>query len=281
MTDLYILVYPERKKLKVGISQKAEERVAQLTYTWGMPCYESSYVLTGLTDSRARKLESHLHLLLDDHHSPYDDGDGRTEFFDIDALPLIIEGVEFYCRNVSSIPELKKGLSEPKDRGSGSAIQKRRKPKTDRRKKIAHLRRVSASRITLVQEFHRLARILNILKVRNSSIQYEITKIAASSIMIRILDCNAALYQYVRNRNYFELDAADAYYSENSLSRYHLTVNCKLSRNQRGLTVKLQIPRTDDYMVLNLWADIIEVADQMPSRSLAAQGNPNFDRAFQ
>jgi len=107
MTNLYLMVFQEKKVFKIGKADDIENRMDQLRKYWGSPDFNSSYSVEISTDS-VFKLEKALHLMLSDYSEHIGTGDGQTEFFSISALVLVLDYIKLYLSH--SVGILKKGV---------------------------------------------------------------------------------------------------------------------------------------------------------------------------
>ncbi|MCB5362382.1 GIY-YIG nuclease family protein [Pusillimonas sp. CC-YST705] len=107
---LYLLVFPEKKVVKVGKANDILNRLATLKRWWGEPDYDASYCVKA-EESLVFRLERALHCFLDEFDSPEDSGDGHTELFRMEALPIALRHLELYISNKKpGSYELTKGI---------------------------------------------------------------------------------------------------------------------------------------------------------------------------
>lgn len=106
---LYILVYSNLKVVKIGKSDNISNRIKILKRFWGEPDFDKSYSLE-LCESKVYKIEKAMHALFIDYQVPYNDGDGKTEFFNLDILPNIIDILNYYINFLTDGSTLKYGI---------------------------------------------------------------------------------------------------------------------------------------------------------------------------
>lgn len=113
VAHLYLLVFPARKVVKVGKAVDIVNRLTALKRWWGEPDFDASYYVTADV-SMVFRLERALHCLLDAFDASESAGDGRTELFRLDALPVALQHLNLYIG--SKEPEsfqLMKGIPQP------------------------------------------------------------------------------------------------------------------------------------------------------------------------
>ena len=115
--SLYVLVFPEKKLLKVGKANNVHERGRLLKTSWGAIDYTESYELKAPV-TMVFKLEKSLHFLLSNHRADVDCGDGYTEMFELKSLDTVVKHLELFAipgdsaaSNTTSI--LTKGIVVP------------------------------------------------------------------------------------------------------------------------------------------------------------------------
>ncbi|PKH03196.1 hypothetical protein CXF72_07690 [Psychromonas sp. MB-3u-54] len=112
MTNVYLLIYPKLKAFKVGKADNVFNRADNIKKWWGEPDYVNSLSL-GINNELVFKLEKSLHLLLDQFSMNYSDGDGKTEFFSLDAYSTAIEYVNIFIKSNKLPSALVKGIDKP------------------------------------------------------------------------------------------------------------------------------------------------------------------------
>ena len=112
MTNLYILAYPKLSAFKVGKANDVFARTETLNKFWGKPDYNSSYYIE-VEDNLVYKLEKGLHYLLSAFNKKYDEGDGKTEFFDVKAFDDAINYLKIFVQSNNIKTEIIKGVEVP------------------------------------------------------------------------------------------------------------------------------------------------------------------------
>lgn len=112
---LYLLVYTDKKVIKIGKADDVSKRIYSLKQHWGEPNYEHSYSLE-MDAEDVFKIEKSLHLFLSEHAAVFEDGDGRTEFFASNCLEQALEYIELYIRRSSKKVIFKQGVEAPLSR---------------------------------------------------------------------------------------------------------------------------------------------------------------------
>ncbi len=112
LTNLYLLVFPEKEIIKIGKADDIHKRIDHLKKCWGEVDYDASYSLTIETEY-VFKLEKSLHFMLSNYAVIFDDGEGKTEFFSIDALEQVLNHIRLYLSSNDNLKALKKGLLKP------------------------------------------------------------------------------------------------------------------------------------------------------------------------
>lgn len=101
-TNLYLLSLPDRRLCKVGKADDVDARIKQLRRDWGQVDYNNSYVLQG-SPGVVFRLEATLKFLLKGRAIRFDEGDGRTELFDVAALDTALRHVDLFCSMNSGV----------------------------------------------------------------------------------------------------------------------------------------------------------------------------------
>ncbi|SEO73317.1 GIY-YIG nuclease family protein [Aquisalimonas asiatica] len=165
-TNLYILIFPERRAIKIGKANDIHNRTQALKRWWGEADYEASYYLS----APARlifELEKCLHFLLSQYAVLYEEGDGRTEIFSIDALDVALKQIDLYSSSNPNIEGLKKGV--PRPILATTPPQLRSKHTETIRKSKAMVEGVTRT----AAQFDRINRLIIILLRRQSRIPYQ------------------------------------------------------------------------------------------------------------
>jgi hypothetical protein len=107
---LYLLVFPAKNVVKVGKAIDILNRLATLKRWWGEPDYDASYCVKA-EESLVFRLERALHCFLDEFDAAENSGDGRTELFRVEALPIALRHLELYISSKKpGSYELTKGI---------------------------------------------------------------------------------------------------------------------------------------------------------------------------
>lgn len=166
-SHLYILVYAEKKVIKIGKADDIAKRITNLKRDWGEPDYKCSYSLEMNTE-QVFNIERSLHLFLSEYSSKFAEGDGKTEFFTIECLDRALEYIAVYIKGYEDRLSLKKGIEIPvshKNTSKKVIDYKLRKYK----KNTAELIK-SVNDITTTLEF--VIRMVGILMKHKSRIKY-------------------------------------------------------------------------------------------------------------
>lgn len=92
---LYLIVFPEKNVVKVGKAIDIWQRLGSLRQWWGEPDLAGSYFIEASEDIVGR-LEKALHCFLVGYSAAAEEGDGRTELFRMDALPVALQLLELH-----------------------------------------------------------------------------------------------------------------------------------------------------------------------------------------
>ncbi len=95
LAHLYLLVFPLKNVVKVGKANDIQSRLSALKRWWGEPDFDASYYMAA-EESKVRRIEKALHCFLDKYEAAEEVGDGRTELFQLDALPIALQHLEMY-----------------------------------------------------------------------------------------------------------------------------------------------------------------------------------------
>lgn len=170
MSNIYILVFL-KGFVKVGKADDILKRLENLERVWGDVDLVNSYYLS-VKKENVFKVEKMLHQLVDAHSTDVGSGDGHTEMFHKDSLPLIMQYLDIYIKNSNEELKLVKGIKKLKP--IKSSKEKRYKTKYEK-----HLE--GSNRVLEVLEFNRnvleyLSRIVGILHKNNDKIEYRIVE---------------------------------------------------------------------------------------------------------
>lgn len=112
MTNIYLLIYPKLKAFKIGKADDVFKRASSIKKWWGEPDYANSFSLE-IRDELVFKLEKGLHLFVDQFSMDYADGDGKTEFFDLEVIDDVIGYISIFIRSNKISSSLVKGVDIP------------------------------------------------------------------------------------------------------------------------------------------------------------------------
>lgn len=112
MTNIYLLIYPNLKAFKIGKADNIFDRVNSMKKWWGEPDYVNSFSLA-ISSGLVFKLERGLHLLLEQFSMGFNCGDGKTEFFSLDAFNYAIEHLNTFIKSNQLDSFLVKGIKKP------------------------------------------------------------------------------------------------------------------------------------------------------------------------
>jgi hypothetical protein len=112
MTFIYLLIYPKLNAFKIGKADNVFNRADSIKTYWGKPDYKNSFFLK-TSKEVVFKLERGLHLLVDQFAMNYKSGDGKTEFFKIDAIDDVIEYVNIFIKSNKLSSSLEQGVVVP------------------------------------------------------------------------------------------------------------------------------------------------------------------------
>ncbi|MFT6908278.1 MAG: hypothetical protein ACJAS1_004975 [Oleiphilaceae bacterium] len=112
MTNIYLLIYPKLNAFKIGKADNVFQRADSIKKWWGKPDYKNSFYLK-IPKDIVFKLERGLHLLVDQFAMDYDNGDGKTEFFNIKAITDVIEYINIFIKSNKLTSSLEKGVAIP------------------------------------------------------------------------------------------------------------------------------------------------------------------------
>ena len=170
MSNIYILVFL-KGFVKVGKADDILKRLENLERVWGDVDLVNSYYLS-VKKEDVFKVESMLHHLVAAHSADVGSGDGHTEMFHKDSLPLVMQYLDIYISNSSEELKLVKGIKKLKPIKSS----KKRRYKTKYEK---HLE--GSNTVLEVLDLNRnvlkyLSRIVGVLHKNNDKIEYRIVE---------------------------------------------------------------------------------------------------------
>lgn len=168
MSNIYILVFL-KGFVKVGKADDILKRLENLERVWGDVDLVNSYYLS-VKKENVFKVESMLHHLVAAHSADVGSGDGHTEMFHKDSLPLVMQYLDIYINSSPDDLKLVKGIKKLKP----IKANKERKYKSKYEK---HLE--ASARVIETFEFNKnvlryLSRIIGILHKNSDKIEYRI-----------------------------------------------------------------------------------------------------------
>ncbi len=168
MTNIYLLIYPKLKAFKIGKADNIANRIHNLKKYWGEPTYIDSLYLE-IDTKFVFRLEKSLHTLLEQFSMNFNEGDGKSEFFSIEALSDAIDYIKIFIRSNKLSAELVKGIDEP-------IIKSKRSPQSDlnssNKRDWYYQRHNSASKRTLSSFKDNLNNLEAVLRVNALLIKY-------------------------------------------------------------------------------------------------------------
>ena len=165
MSNIYILVFL-KGFVKVGKADDILKRLENLERVWGGVDLANSYYLS-VKKENVFKVESMLHHLVAAHSADVGSGDGHTEMFHKDSLPLVMQYLDIYINNSSEELKLVKGIKKLK-------LIKTTKEKKYKTKYEKHLE--GSNTVLEVLDFNRnvlsyLSRVVGVLHKNNDKIE--------------------------------------------------------------------------------------------------------------
>ena len=168
-THLYILVFPDRAAIKIGKANSIRARANTLVKHWGAIDYNSSYSVE-LEEKIVFNLETALHRLMSIHAMSYDDGDGKKEFFSIEALGAVLEHVNLFL-SANGLPDLlKKGIPLPI---INKTVSKQKTQPSQRKNFLADGEAFVNSMQDCISTLKNWFRVINILQYYESKIPFQ------------------------------------------------------------------------------------------------------------
>lgn len=166
-TNLYLLIFPASRMLKVGKADDIHNRIQALRRYWGEVDYAASYYFRAPL-SVVLRLERSLHFFLEKFSQSFTEGDGKTELFSIEALDLALKHIELYSASTPELEGVKQGVPQPVPSTSQKNRRRRRRDQLLRRSNI-----MTKSIEKLARQFGRMNRLLAVLYRKQSRIPFE------------------------------------------------------------------------------------------------------------
>lgn len=163
-SNLYFIHFPKMSALKIGKADDIEGRYNNLKKYWGEADLSNSYYVS-MPTREVFKYEKSLHLLYSKYSISLQEGDGKTEFFDIQVLDKIIS----YFSSCTDF-ELKKDIKMK----SKKNLDKKYKFRRNKLKQNSNAAFLSISE--MIVRLNKLSKLLNFLiKFKNElSFQYDL-----------------------------------------------------------------------------------------------------------
>ncbi|MDC5240217.1 GIY-YIG nuclease family protein [Acinetobacter baumannii] len=150
-SNLYFIHFPKMSALKIGKADDIEGRYNNLKKYWGEADLTNSYYVN-MPSREVYKYEKSLHLLYSKYSISLPEGDGKTEFFDIQVLDKIIS----YFLSCTDF-ELKKDIKLK----SKEFLNKKSKFKRNKLKQSSNTVFLSISEMNI--RLNKLSKLLNFL----------------------------------------------------------------------------------------------------------------------
>lgn len=168
---LYLIIFPEKNVVKVGKAIDIWQRLGSLRQWWGEPDLAGSYFIEASEDMVGR-LEKALHCFLVGYSAVAEEGDGRTELFRMDALPVALQLLDLHIAGAPAAGyTLVKGIPRPvaKVPAGGPAPTKDRVLERFRKRSELMLDSLDAT----VTNLHYLRRLVLLLRRWEHRIQFQ------------------------------------------------------------------------------------------------------------
>ena len=267
MANLYLLVFPEIKAIKVGMSEDIHGRVQQLQKWWGEADLKSSYYLS-MHSKKAFKLEKGLHGFLDEYALSYNMGIGKSELFSQKALDAALKYIDVYLSNHNDKNYcLKKGIPETVLKGEPSVSKYNKKIERATFNNCKYFELVYKT----AEKFRRINRFIFYLYKKQNKIQYEY-EIIDDYIIFRFTstlkhDDHGLISGKIRRLFIFDSNRISRIYGVN------LCNSIKFSDNVLHLKLKLPHMKKNNFfntMLRHMLEHSVKNLKLLPSRSPAA-----------
>lgn len=178
-TYLYVLVFPVAGLIKIGKADDIHARIRTLEKHWGGVDYPASYHLAGTLQTVIR-LEKALHTLLEHFSTPAEVGDGKTELFSLDALPVALQHIALYTAQLPDDGRLQHGIPLVPPRTN--------KPKrSSRRDRLLQRSEAMVTSVRAVaDQFGRINRLLTFLLRRQNRIAFQYDLVNQDEVRFRV-----------------------------------------------------------------------------------------------
>lgn len=264
-SNLYLLVFPQKNSLKIGKSDNIQNRINTIKRWWGDIDYESSYSVCADT-ATVFQLEKALHCLFAPHSIDFEEGDGKTEFFNLDVLDKALEHLRLYLSSCEKLDTLKKGIPKPIAPVTKSPIKNQKAASF--RKKIKKVSMLMEQNLKQLDRFFRLVAFLleNEAKI---PFQYDVSD---DYIYFRIKDRRLA-----RDRCFINFIRASMSYSVASLSEFGFVNFCSaITRSKHEDLTQFNlsfVDRTSRNFKGTVHAEIKSAFNKLPKKSIAVVGD--------
>ena len=184
MSNLYLVIFPEKLVLKIGKANDIANRLSSLSRHWGEADYKQSYYIE-LPEPEVYRIEKSLHYLLESHAVTNLEGDGQTELFQFSALEPALQHIKLYLKSKPTPHQIIQGL--PQAFLETPTTPKNHPNRRKRRRALQQVNRFHTSMSANLDKINRLQRILIILKYKSHRIAYQ-HDIINGQIYFRIQD---------------------------------------------------------------------------------------------
>jgi len=112
LTHLYLIVFPQKSIFKIGKANDIHNRIHSLKAYWGDPDLDQSYYVVA-DENLVFRIELALKNILLGYKYECDDGDGKTEIFDIEALDIALKHLDIFLQSpVAEKLVIQKGIKQ-------------------------------------------------------------------------------------------------------------------------------------------------------------------------
>lgn len=170
MSNIYILVFL-KGFVKVGKADDILKRLESLERVWGDVDLANSYYLR-IKKEDVFKVEKMLHHLVTTYSIDVGSGDGYTEMFHKDSLPVIVQYLDIYIKNSKEELRLVKGIKKLKP----SKSLKLRKYKTKYQRHLEGINRVVETFEHNKRVVYYLGRVMGILLKNSDKMEYRVVE---------------------------------------------------------------------------------------------------------
>jgi hypothetical protein len=265
---LYLLVFPEKDVIKVGKANDIWQRLGSLRQWWGEPDLAGSYFIEA-TDDMVGRLEKALHCFLVGYAAMAEVGDGRTELFRLEALPVALQLLDLHIAGgPAGGYKLLKGIHRPVEKSptGGPTPTKDRVLDQFRKRSVRMLDSLDATLANL----RYLRRLVILLRRWEHRIQFQWER-TDGSVLLRFRG-NAGLLRALQSS---EVWGAFSFALDDSQGLFH-SVNLLRSRQGSDDVVQFDIgcvglapDYPDPDALVFLLRDAMQWMDVLPTKSSA------------